>query len=901
MDPDAEPDVVMRDTVMDERANEVDIGDLNEAVQPRDIPQLDSSTVDQSSEALVEAVPVNSPARPGSQQAAVSQASKQSAKQKEPPAENNDIRELVEEHAVEKDEDVAEIDEPEEAEIPDSLDARAPIVQHAGAASLPELTEGGTEEAAFTIDPSEAQDDMTMDTLKAEIPATSTIATDLELDLPAPSISSPPLPTPLAENNTLPFQFPDFKVAPTPAPRDPSVPVRQVRSSWLSKVIGSNTVPVTAPVASSSNDPANIRRSIIDANSRRSVMAQPEGLRKSVVIPPRERFSTLPSAPIDFAAARKSLVQPGQLGTKRKSEILEENREAKEEQPRPEKVSKPNSTATSDPSAPIPVAPAPAAPKTESLFSPPEVQPRRITPFGRPKVSTASTQTFPLPTTTPHHPTQASLSSAHRDTTQARTDIDKVTRALDELRERAAAKEASKAKLAASGTKVSFDSRSSTSTQAQPQSSGGGFFRGLGSLGRSLGLGGSAKSAEDEALRLQRELEEERRAEKEAEAELKRLMDEVATEEPDKAAPWLAEVPAELKTQEQDVDMPGNGTDDEDADSVNADLTVEMDEPPVLTATDHTAFPAREATPPRSQVPVTTSTTPTATPPPSMPSILQRLGSNAPPQPPRSTVKPSRVEVAIPTTKPMAVRPKSPRSQQLASQHSKPSQNGALSPRSPGSRPVSRLAQAAPPRPPKSPERTKRVPLPTSPTSSKSPGQSLRTTVKSPPRKPVESQAAAEPKPTPILEASKAKDEAEHEQDEDSEDDSEADIELPDLPEPSEPADESDVDMDDEAAKSDREVPAAKMFKGDTSVVSGLPFLDVGADALKAQDGVKLKKSSSSQSIAPSLATSTASSSNMLSHASTIAGKTLGFKPTTGPVKSIALAAAAAKKVSFHS
>jgi len=43
---------------------------------------------------------------------------------------------------------------------------------------------------------------------------------------------------------------------------------------------------------------------------------------------------------------------------------------------------------------------------------------------------------------------------------------------------------------------------------------------------------------------------------------------------------------------------------------------------------------------------------------------------------------------------------------------------------------------------------------------------------------------------------------------------------------------------------------------------------------------------------------SQATSNGLLSHASTIAGKTLGFKPTTGPVKSIQLAAAAAKKVS---
>jgi len=38
-------------------------------------------------------------------------------------------------------------------------------------------------------------------------------------------------------------------------------------------------------------------------------------------------------------------------------------------------------------------------------------------------------------------------------------------------------------------------------------------------------------------------------------------------------------------------------------------------------------------------------------------------------------------------------------------------------------------------------------------------------------------------------------------------------------------------------------------------------------------------------------------SSDMIGRASTIAAKTLGFKPSTGPVKSLQLAAAAAKKV----
>lgn len=44
---------------------------------------------------------------------------------------------------------------------------------------------------------------------------------------------------------------------------------------------------------------------------------------------------------------------------------------------------------------------------------------------------------------------------------------------------------------------------------------------------------------------------------------------------------------------------------------------------------------------------------------------------------------------------------------------------------------------------------------------------------------------------------------------------------------------------------------------------------------------------------------SQATSSSTLNHASTMAAKALGVRPATGPVKSLQLAAAAAKKVSL--
>lgn len=47
------------------------------------------------------------------------------------------------------------------------------------------------------------------------------------------------------------------------------------------------------------------------------------------------------------------------------------------------------------------------------------------------------------------------------------------------------------------------------------------------------------------------------------------------------------------------------------------------------------------------------------------------------------------------------------------------------------------------------------------------------------------------------------------------------------------------------------------------------------------------------------ISTSSQATSSTLNHASTMAAKALGVRPATGPVKSLQLAAAAAKKVSL--
>ena len=227
--------------------------------------------------------------------------------------------------------------------------------------------------------------------------------------------------------------------------KGPAVPVRQVRSSWLSKALGTGTVPI-----------AGLHNTTSENFPLRTSFAAP---------------SQRPNGHSDFAMTRKSLAPSG--GTKRKSEEGRGEEDAEENRERPEKLAKADSG---------------------------------IFPITKPVLE------MELPSTAFPGSTQILASSTTLITTDPspvsqnpRSDIYRVTKALDDLRERAQAKEMAKQRAVPKAT-----------------STGAGFLRGLGNLGRSLGLGG-AKTAEDEALRI----EEERLAEIQAQEELERLIGEV--------------------------------------------------------------------------------------------------------------------------------------------------------------------------------------------------------------------------------------------------------------------------------------------------------------------------------------------------------------------------------------
>ncbi|KAK8858852.1 hypothetical protein IAR55_003082 [Kwoniella newhampshirensis] len=294
--------------------------------------------------------------------------------------------------------------------------------------------------------------------------AFSTVQSQPQLE---PAISTPALPP-----------------APLPANTAP-LPVRQVRSSWLSKALGTGTVPIN--------------------------LTEPNPTaRKSYAAPTQNRQSTA----MDFTGLRKSLAPIG--GLKRKSDEGMES-DSDEEEKRPDKVGKFSGEPPIKPMAEL-------SHTTHMPSRTPGPVPRPLLPTKTPSFGTASTI----------HPDSQGRST-NLSTEQQRSDIHKVTKALDELREKTAAKELAKQKAALAAS-------TGPARMPQAKSTGTGFLRGLGSLG--AGLLGLGNSAEEEAERLARELEEERLAEQ----ELEKLMREATKPETEAA---LQQKVVEEKTKDE--------------------------------------------------------------------------------------------------------------------------------------------------------------------------------------------------------------------------------------------------------------------------------------------------------------------------------------------------------------
>ncbi|WRT68045.1 uncharacterized protein IL334_005020 [Kwoniella shivajii] len=321
-------------------------------------------------------------------------------------------------------------------------------------------------------------------------------------------------PSATAETAVIFQEEPEREVEPEPEPErkvDPTMPtsfalptittgavqpIRQVRSSWLSKALGTGAVPISGLPMTEAN--SAIRQSFAAPNQRQSTTMNLNGM-------------------------RKSLVPPG--GLKRKSDQArnEEDDDSAEEK-RPEKTAKV-------------VIEIPVPDYTDALPA------RTPGPLSRPNMP-SKTPSFGTSATTSQPNSQGRsinpLSSTQNE--NQRSDIHRVTKALDELREKTAAKELAKQKAALAAS-------TNAARMPQAKSTGTGFLRGLGSIGAGLlGLGGSG--AEEEAQRLARELEEERLAE----VELERLMKEATkadSEQQDDEEATVMEIDPQPKIQQK--------------------------------------------------------------------------------------------------------------------------------------------------------------------------------------------------------------------------------------------------------------------------------------------------------------------------------------------------------------
>ena len=615
---------------------------------------------------------------------------------------------------------------------------------------------------------------------------------------PESAALSPAVRPPTVEQ-TAAFEIPNASstVPATTAPiAGPSAPLRQVRSSWLSKALGGGGVTSSALLPN-------------DANSARASNAVRPG-RDSSFAPMARSHPPTTYAPMDFA--RKSVVQSEPLSSKRKSQVGAD--EAQEDvNDRPEKMPRTN----------------PIFPRDRSSASRDEAA--RPSIFNRPKSSIINTPGFTLLNSTTPGPSRELGGVDSAGKTEKRADISKISKALDDFRERAAAKEAAtkaKAALSASTTSTIGDSRASISSVP----------RGVGSLSRGMGLGGTAKDAENMALRLQRELEEEEAAEREVKEksqqalmempdreekveEDRSLLDEVFSP----ATVVIEEEPMSDAQEEDDVakpeiEIPREDLEEEDqiADELEPVEPEKMEveqipaprpKSPTPDTMEYKATPpARE--PPAAAVSHLSTTTPAGPPPGFLRGYFRQLF-----QPFAATAESVQASETVQAQEAQGLAARKSLQEQTTSSAERATKND----------------NHVPPRPIKSPERPKTAPAMMKPME--------RVTAMAPlpiikPIQPVKPMAMSvhpvEGAKRPAVQSHVLVDS--NDSDILFSDGPEDPTNLPDLPEPveiEEDKTDSEVDMEEEM-EDDREVPASKMFKAGNEVVS-VTLLDTGLRA----------------------------------------------------------------------
>ena len=334
---------------------------------------------------------------------------------------------------------------------------------------------------------------------------------------------------------------------PAPSAPAPAQPVRQVRSSWLSKALGGNTVPVN------SNGPNQQQQRGSEASSSRLSTAQPR--------------QTL----YDLASLRKSFSQSANL-LKRKSDVAGLNEESEAADLKADKVARSNREKERDDlpasfAQPIRHSQTDKADDMPASFANPlsmsssSRKPDASVAHSKPSLDRQKSQDmFGRSTITATHAApsvnQATIADKEPDSSsrgdRGKSDIHQLSRKVDEMLASQAAKQKEKERAAlstSSGASASapnkarqqtvpsnpnkvdppLDSATATTTTASVPAVPTGFLRGLSNtLGFSLGLGGLSRDAEDSAKKLEAELKASR--EKEAE-EKERALQQAREEE----------------------------------------------------------------------------------------------------------------------------------------------------------------------------------------------------------------------------------------------------------------------------------------------------------------------------------------------------------------------------------
>lgn len=467
--------------------------------------------------------------------------------------------------------------------MPNGAPARSAI---AISSAQPPQSQPMKEQAAESDLLNVAQSPKPVSSKSKELSETKQIVDARTISLNAGSTASAPVPVPL----------------PPPAP----APTHNVRSSWLKSALSAGPHPGGPQRTSDGN-----------GTTRQSGVYGPTGPSAS------HRLST-----VDFPVMRKSLAPPGVLAKRKSGDGVVQAEEADDAEKRPGKVARVDATSTaaavsstSLPRVGPPILHAAKSPVLGMASSVQTVQSQSQKPAFERQVSH---EAFPRPPSAASQNAQSTFSLPQHPildtpiTERPTSDIDRVTKALNDMRKQQEAKDAAKQKasLHVSAAGTAANAAPAVPSTTRPAT----FFRNLGSsFSRSLGIG-AHRDAEEEERKRQQAREEEAETERKAREEMNEIMRRM--EKPDSPVPLPSQtqIVSSEKLREEERDGGADELDSDEEAEVNE--SIELDEavsPAPSPARLPVQAPARPpaqkaATPPRLPRQPFLSTTPQGSP-----------------------------------------------------------------------------------------------------------------------------------------------------------------------------------------------------------------------------------------------------------------------------------------------